>query len=862
MIRDNLHTDPDQSSASLLDRPQESLRFRFRGGQRDGQVIRVNVSKCTIGSAPDATLRLVCPGVQPIHCLILRGSGGTAIRRMSPDTFLNRQPFTDARLQPGDCLRVGPIEFEVLGDSQSTSRGTETSLSTTRIVADRMREELEEARTAWEQQRDLERQRLDDISQELDERARQLEINEETQRAENNDREAQLQEELETARTQLGELQTQRDQAEEEWTHAREEMNSEIASLREQLSGKDQEIADVTNQLEALRLHAESFGETSDELDQLRAQCEQLTLELETTRQELAGTTSAEALAELQAGWDAERSALQEQVSSFQSEVDELKTRCEQAEATAAEANTFKESLESLQVKVQELESSREQDQIALESARQSLLDVQGELRDVQAASQAADKETEFSCHGEEQSCEQMESVESHDELGVEQQTEPIEFQEEAHSTNEDVNIDRTMIMDSTAGSFSAEDFVNSAVSSSNDTHCETDSWTEHVEEESAEQTEVEHATSPDDFAAESQAENLFGSTEESANFEPDPTQEPDDYDEFNQQNSDTSWTDVTAEDSNRQQSAMAMDMLDRLRMEVSGDAEADETTHLAEAGEEVAEYEAADADFVEESAIELDNAEAIEETENYHPTTEEELTYETPNEEAPVDTASILAKFGHSLDFEDDEPASPATETSVITEPVEAFQPMEEDGESIENYMNQLMQRVGGGSYESQSPAEDAEQSETVKVETEQIEQPKQEVTTPLDPSEFVPRTVARLQSSNLQELRAVANTSARSAIDKHQRRSYERAGWLCWFIAIVCAFVCFAMAFFAKELVSLPALFSLVAFSASFFAALRALAFSAKAKFGARNDAKTLPASPTTVDADQQTPEPPAAG
>ena len=59
---------------------------------------RSRTSKCTIGSAPNSTLRLLAPGVQPCQCLILRGEHGTIVRSWSSNTRLNGRQFTDGPL--------------------------------------------------------------------------------------------------------------------------------------------------------------------------------------------------------------------------------------------------------------------------------------------------------------------------------------------------------------------------------------------------------------------------------------------------------------------------------------------------------------------------------------------------------------------------------------------------------------------------------------------------------------------------------------------------------------------------------------------------------------------------------------------
>jgi pSer/pThr/pTyr-binding forkhead associated (FHA) protein len=97
-----------------LEHKTGELVLRIRGTSREGQLLRLRSRKCTIGSGPHCTLRLSAKGVAPLHCLILRGQGGTIVRRWASGTRLNGQPFTDAELTPGDRLKIGPLEFEIV----------------------------------------------------------------------------------------------------------------------------------------------------------------------------------------------------------------------------------------------------------------------------------------------------------------------------------------------------------------------------------------------------------------------------------------------------------------------------------------------------------------------------------------------------------------------------------------------------------------------------------------------------------------------------------------------------------------------------------------------------------------------------
>ena len=99
---------------AALDTHTSDLVLRVRGLSHGNQVVRLRGAKSTIGSAPQCTLRLVSPGVAPLHCLLLRGPAAAIVRCWSGNTRLNDRSFTDAVLSPGDRLSIGPIELDVL----------------------------------------------------------------------------------------------------------------------------------------------------------------------------------------------------------------------------------------------------------------------------------------------------------------------------------------------------------------------------------------------------------------------------------------------------------------------------------------------------------------------------------------------------------------------------------------------------------------------------------------------------------------------------------------------------------------------------------------------------------------------------
>ncbi len=153
-------------SSHLLGSPQGELLLRMIHPDGEPKLIRTAAVKCTVGSAPGCTIRLPRAGVEPVHCVILRGGRQTLVRRWSEGTRLNGHRFTEAPLVLGDRLGVGPIELEVVSDKtpQTTPLARVKHPSAPRPG----NAELEDA------QIELARRALD-----LQEKARQLELSRE-----------------------------------------------------------------------------------------------------------------------------------------------------------------------------------------------------------------------------------------------------------------------------------------------------------------------------------------------------------------------------------------------------------------------------------------------------------------------------------------------------------------------------------------------------------------------------------------------------------------------------------------------------------------------------------------------------------
>ncbi len=743
----NHPTDPRTTSESpnLPKNAVAPLRLRFRGGQHHGQVVRVSSQKCTIGSAPNATLRLSCPGVHPVHCLVLRGEAGTVIRRMSPDTLLNREPFEDAKLSAGDTLSIGPIEFEVLPDadqsvvpsaSQSSEPSADAGTAEKLAALEAQLAQLTSERDKWDEYRVAEESRLKEWAQSLEDHSQQMQISQEN----NQTSEVRFREQLEALEStnqqlagKLEELQSQYD--------------AEVASNREQKAAVEASLAaraTLDTELDGLRNQVVQFESLSSEKQQLAA-------EVATLREQLDAATQAQqesaAQSQSAASIQEEHDAMVREVEVMRKQIDQAEEYCnkweqqqEQLEgdlAAANLANSEKENeLQSLRSKFADTDvgameerwnAERQQLQLQLQYAQQQLANLG------QASPEAEQQSTGFVAN-------QPQDIADSPEVAEAQVAEAPPAAEANF-----VPPTQTMSMD------------------------EFQSFSEAGAAQSGSATEV--------------------------------------YDH-----------DESATEPGRD-SAMAM--LDKLRAELGTGSETQTEQPPVQEQAPAAAY------TPEPEPV------AAEPVAGYTPQPEEEVTFAEPESAAPVDTASILAQFGHAV--EEDETPEPAV---VHSQPAAAT-PAPESEDDIQDYMAQLMQRVGGDG------AAEAAKESTPIAPTQKIEVPKEPAPqaavapTPkpsvLDPSEFVPRAVA--PEADLKALRAVANTSTRSALDRHQRRSLDTKALLSGILAMVAFCVCISAGYFSlasKQIVSLSSLACLVSGFIGILALLKALAFSARSKLG----------------------------
>jgi len=196
---------PDTSQDHEIPPSLPPLTIRAGGPGCDGEIVQFSAAKSTVGSDAACTYRICDDQIQPVECLILRGSGGSIVRRWGDGIRLNGQQFSDARLEPGDRLTIGSVELEVIEDqSPPTLPDDAPSQGEESLPSDSER---------W-----IEFEAMEDARQELyDELRREIACLQDEQQTWKGDRE-RWESELAGYRNLLGDLQTQF----EEFQHLRQ----------------------------------------------------------------------------------------------------------------------------------------------------------------------------------------------------------------------------------------------------------------------------------------------------------------------------------------------------------------------------------------------------------------------------------------------------------------------------------------------------------------------------------------------------------------------------------------------------------------------------------------------------------------
>lgn len=97
-----------------------NLELLIRGGRYDGQIVKIadNVRQYIIGRSRSCDLRTSRPSVSRRHCALLIDDGQIFVHDLasSNGTYVNGQRIAKSvKLNEGDVVRVGPLEFEVCG---------------------------------------------------------------------------------------------------------------------------------------------------------------------------------------------------------------------------------------------------------------------------------------------------------------------------------------------------------------------------------------------------------------------------------------------------------------------------------------------------------------------------------------------------------------------------------------------------------------------------------------------------------------------------------------------------------------------------------------------------------------------------
>lgn len=291
----------DLTSPGALGDIQQPLVLRLTGAGREGQVLQLRSQKCAIGAGASCTLRLHRAGLMPLHCVILRGVRGAAVRKWSPDTRLNGRDFQDAPLFNGDRLSFGRIDVEVLDGA--TRRGDlsvnpQPDSSPTATISD---PEAVVRLAAAERQRDVLRRRLEEQAKQQAEREKSISDLErlvETAAAEKSDLEGQLGD----LRSKLADLQTKLGDLQEKLADLQEK-NTVLEAERSQFH---QEEARLRQQRDTWKAEAESLQQqrTAADAPATCQTCEQRAAEL----------------ADKEAHWLAEEESRQQELDALRQE--------------------------------------------------------------------------------------------------------------------------------------------------------------------------------------------------------------------------------------------------------------------------------------------------------------------------------------------------------------------------------------------------------------------------------------------------------------------------------------------------------------------------------------------------------------
>jgi chromosome segregation ATPase len=376
------------------------LTLRVAGGEHEGRELAVRSPKCTIGSAPGCTVRLAARGVRPLHCWILRGPGGTIVRSRDAHTRLNGRPFSDAPLAPGDRLRVGSVELDIVAcPTVPASWSVESSalpdfppaIDFDPLVAEEAKRQAEQTATQLRDElHSLERRAAEQLGElnaqvtgvtaqrdEISARLGRLEAETAAERSELLDR---LRSAENIAAGERAQLASRIQAMEAEAASERDALRQEKERLELSLASTEQTLAEQRSHLSSREAEIESILHIeSRRVAEIQSRLEQVVRER----------------AELQARLNKERASLQADVQTHQAAVDRVQGECDRLEAelaklrenvgyTAAERDNLTVRLNQVHQEQgsqhQHLAAERDQLQQKLDAALAQLADAQRQL--------------------------------------------------------------------------------------------------------------------------------------------------------------------------------------------------------------------------------------------------------------------------------------------------------------------------------------------------------------------------------------------------------------------------------------------------------------------------------------------------
>ena len=704
-------------NSTLLGSAAGPLELRVTNAPLAGQIVQLHGSKCTIGSGRRCTLRLQARRVESVHCLIMRGENSTVIRRWSPNTRLNGAAFTDALLQPGDRLTIGPIVLEVV----ATGRALEESASTvTRLLetsaqlptaeqavstesnakeqaalqarltelADReellsmQEEELLEKQLAWEAEQKEKQEEIDDLRHQLgNAQQRELDL-------------PVLTEEHERLKAELAEKQKQLDDQQVELRRAQDEFETKRLAQENALVQRRRELDEQADSLtlERERLSAEQEKhqakqrEAAEAFEAREAELNKLQLKLDQELKDSTGQGVAleedlqlreEDLANAQSAWASERSMWE---ITFQQTSDELKQTEQELEAkrnqweqekeqTLANLSEQQEALEQLRQTLQSKQDRLDAQQTEwnqtyakqsaeLEEQKADFAD-QTQTWEEQRASMASQAETNEESEADAEADDTFEPIQA-PESHADQKTEPSTDLESAFHTPEEEASEESAFepLSSISDSLSYLTRENARENEEKKEHSLS------VEEQAAE----DHL-GLDNYEVTDEPTELEASAEHNAPVSESHAQETDETESGTPESEEMQQDSEAAERSR----SKAEELLGKLTGTVSEPA--DEVLPADEETAEQTEEEAEEDDFEPVSSTFLYREETPEEEEHQEELaaeqdteSEEELDFSEPTSSSPAENSGVMERLRAMTDWEEDEEESGQSEFRPAT--------------------------------------------------------------------------------------------------------------------------------------------------------------------------------------------------